>query len=364
MNCPALYKASKSAVSVVSWVGAAIPRALAGSSPAFHPTTSYAAPAGSGPAGCHRKVTAPLRDSLGRGSSRLGALEITGVGDGLSGCGVTLVAVGLTARRVDVGAGVSVAVGAGVGDGSGVCEAVGVAVAAAIAVGSGVSVAVAVGGAVGVAVAVDVGATDGGSDSHSRLEIDCRRGFRRYAGRFRDARRRRLHRSRMLRSDRGGRSMRRLQRLAGPRPACLKLIAGPVTAGSASRISATIRTMPNVDDKRQSPHRRWGTPAHNRRRGLNRHAGRCCRRQCRHQLARQPPARTRNRTAPIAQRHRHPTVDGVGSQRLIVRNLIPDLGPEPSFQFEQREAAGEASPVQDRPDPVGRIALAPGAGPA
>jgi hypothetical protein len=122
LNCPALYKASKSTVNDVSWVGAAIPRALAGSSPAFHPTTSYAAPAGSGPAGCHRKVTTPPRDSLARGSSRLGALGITSVGDGLGGCVPALVAVGLTGGRVDVGAGVSVAVGAGVGDGSGVCE--------------------------------------------------------------------------------------------------------------------------------------------------------------------------------------------------------------------------------------------------
>ena len=107
-------------------VVAAIPRVLAGSSPAFHHTTSYAAPGGSGPAGCQTKVTLPLRVSLGRGSSRTGASTLTGVGDGLDGCDVLVPTTGLAAARMDVGAGVADAVGTDAGDSAWVREAVGV----------------------------------------------------------------------------------------------------------------------------------------------------------------------------------------------------------------------------------------------
>ena len=106
-------------------VVAAIPRALAGSSPAFHHTTSYAAPGGSGPTGCQTNVTFPLRVSAGRGSSRIGAPRLIGVGDGLDGCAVVVPTTGLPAPRMIVSAGVTDAVGADVGDGAWVREAVG-----------------------------------------------------------------------------------------------------------------------------------------------------------------------------------------------------------------------------------------------
>jgi hypothetical protein len=113
LSRPAPYSASRSAVSEVSTVVAATPRADAGSSPEFHMTTSYAAPAGSGPLGSQWNVTLPLRGEPGAGSSSRG---VTTFGDGLD-CTRTLLAVGLDRVEVTIGVGAGVSVQVTVGTG-------------------------------------------------------------------------------------------------------------------------------------------------------------------------------------------------------------------------------------------------------